>query len=68
MAAPPKYRFIPLASLASIACMQEVAAQLACETPTHIKGSLYTYRLPERSEEVRQSILKELVRKPPTKN
>jgi hypothetical protein len=58
--AAPKYRFIPFTYMA------DVAAQLATEKPTLIDGSLYRYRLPERSEEVRQIILKEVVRNPPT--
>ncbi|KAK4243259.1 hypothetical protein C7999DRAFT_36414 [Corynascus novoguineensis] len=52
--ATPKYRFIPLPY------MQEVAARLASETPTLIRGSLYTYRLPLLSEKIRPIISREV--------
>lgn len=55
--ATTKYRFIPFSY------KQEVAKQLASETPVQMNPSIYLYSLPKLSEEVRQLVFKEVVSK-----
>jgi hypothetical protein len=52
--AMPKYRFIPFTYI------EEMAIQLASETPTRIEGFTYAYHLPELAEEVHQIVWKEV--------
>lgn len=55
--ATPKYRFIPYPY------MQDVAAQLANNTPTRKAGSMYVYDLPNLAKEVHQIVLKKVASK-----
>ena len=54
----PRYRFI------LFAFQEELAEQLASQTPVLGRASLYTYDFPESSDETRKAVKKQMVCKP----